>query len=65
MTGNAELPLTHGMKPLLTVDVWERAITWTFRIAASNCVNAVLVNLINWGFAATQSRLARRIRCIG
>ena len=65
MTGNAESPLTHGMKPLLTVNVWERAYYLDFQNRRVDYVNAVLSNLINWGFAATRSRLARRTRCIG
>lgn len=28
-TGNADTPLKHGKKPVLTIDVWEHATIWT------------------------------------
>ena len=36
----------------VTFDVWERAYYLDFRNRRADYVNAVLGNLINWGFAA-------------
>jgi Fe-Mn family superoxide dismutase len=50
-TANAEVPLTTGMKPLLTVDVWEHAYYLDYQNRRGDYVNAVLDKLINWEFA--------------
>jgi Fe-Mn family superoxide dismutase len=51
-TGNAETPLTKGMRPLLTIDVWEHAYYLDYQNRRADYVNAVLDRLINWDFAA-------------
>jgi Fe-Mn family superoxide dismutase len=51
-TGNAETPLTQGVKPLLTIDVWEHAYYLDYQNKRADHVNAVLDKLVNWEFAA-------------
>lgn len=55
-TSNADLPLTKGMSPLLTIDVWEHAYYLDYQNRRADYVNAVLDKLINWGFAADNDR---------
>jgi len=50
-TADAETPITHGVKPLLTVDVWEHAYYLDYQNKRADYVNAVLDKLINWEFA--------------
>ncbi len=51
-TPNAELPLTSGKTPLLTIDVWEHAYYLDYQNLRADYVKAVLAKLINWAFAA-------------
>jgi Fe-Mn family superoxide dismutase len=51
-TGNAETPLIQGLKPLLTIDVWEHAYYLDYQNSRADYVNGVLDKLINWDFAA-------------
>ncbi|NJP08115.1 MAG: superoxide dismutase [Leptolyngbyaceae cyanobacterium RU_5_1] len=51
-TPNAENPLIHGQKPLLTLDVWEHAYYIDFRNARPAFIKNFLDNLVNWEFAA-------------
>jgi Fe-Mn family superoxide dismutase len=43
--------LTTGMKPLLTVDVWEHAYYLDYQNRRADYVSAVLDKLTNWEFA--------------
>jgi superoxide dismutase, Fe-Mn family len=56
-TGNADNPLTLGMKPLFTIDVWEHAYYLDHQNKRADYINAVLDKLVNWDFAA--ANLAR------
>jgi superoxide dismutase len=58
-TGNADMPITAGMKPLLTIDVWEHAYYLDYRNRRADYVNAVIDRLINWDFAAENLRLVQ------
>ncbi len=51
-TGNADNPMTQGMKPLLTIDVWEHAYYLDYQNRRADYVNAVLDKLVNWDFVA-------------
>ena len=50
-TANADVPLTKGVKPLLTIDVWEHAYYLDYQNRRVDYANAVLDKLINWEFA--------------
>jgi Fe-Mn family superoxide dismutase len=51
-TANADLPLKHGVKALLTIDVWEHAYYIDFRNARPDYISNFLANLVNWDFVA-------------
>lgn len=51
-TANAENPLhMDGVKPLLTIDVWEHAYYLDYQNRRPDHVNAVIDKLLNWEFA--------------
>ena len=50
-TPNADLPMKHGQKALLTMDVWEHAYYIDFRNARPKYIETFLSSLANWDFA--------------
>jgi len=51
-TPNAENPLAHGQKALLTLDVWEHAYYIDFKNARPSFIDNFLDKLVNWDFVA-------------
>jgi superoxide dismutase, Fe-Mn family len=49
-TANADLPLAHGQKALLTVDVWEHAYYLDYQNRRPDFIQTVIDSLINWEF---------------
>jgi len=50
-TANADIPMTMGFTPILTIDVWEHAYYLDYQNRRADYANAVLDKLINWEFA--------------
>ena len=50
-TSNADLPMKHGKKALLTIDVWEHAYYVDYRNLRPKFVETVIDKLLNWDFA--------------
>lgn len=57
-TGNADLPLKHGQRALLTIDVWEHAYYIDYRNQRAKYVQTFINNLANWDFALANLKAA-------
>jgi Fe-Mn family superoxide dismutase len=55
-TGNADLPMKHGQKALLTIDVWEHAYYIDYRNLRPKYIETFLNSLVNWDFVAKNLR---------
>ena len=53
-TSNADTPVAHGQKPLLTIDLWEHAYYLDYQNRRSDYVAEVLKHLIDWDRASAR-----------
>lgn len=51
-TPNADLPLAHGQKALLTCDVWEHAYYLDYQNRRADFLTVFLEKLVDWSFVA-------------
>jgi len=51
-TANADTPFAHGVKPLLTIDVWEHAYYLDYQNRRPDYLTTVIEHLINWDFVS-------------
>jgi len=58
-TANADTPLTMGVTPILTIDVWEHAYYLDYQNRRADFVAAVMDRLLNWDFANANLAVAR------
>jgi Fe-Mn family superoxide dismutase len=55
-TSNADLPMKHEQKALLTIDVWEHAYYIDYRNGRAKYIEVFLKSLVNWDFVRQNLR---------
>ena len=55
-THDADLPLKHSQRALLTIDVWEHAYYVDYRNRRPDYIAAFLDELVSWDFVAPEPR---------
>ncbi len=59
-THDADLPMAHGKKALLTCDLWEHAYCLDYQNARPKFIDVFLGHLANWDFMAQNLETARQ-----
>ena len=49
-SSNADTPIAHGIKPLLTADLWEHAYYLDYQNGRGDYLDAFIDHLVNWDF---------------
>ena len=49
---DADTPIIHNMKPILTLDVWEHSYYLDYKNKRADFVDAFLNNLVDWNFVS-------------
>lgn len=49
---NADTPIAHNMKPILTLDVWEHSYYLDYKNRRADFIDSFLDNLVDWNFVA-------------
>jgi Fe-Mn family superoxide dismutase len=49
---DADTPIVHDMKPILTLDVWEHSYYLDYKNKRADFVDAFLNNLVDWNFVS-------------